>query len=343
MKAIQFKKHGGPDVLEYVEIDDLTPGRGEVVLRVRATSLNHLDLFVRRGIPGVKIPLPHVLGCDAAGEVLALGDGVTTLEKGRRVLLNPSVTCGQCEFCLHGDSSMCRTFNIFGEHRWGGYAEQLVVPVENLVPIPDGMSYEDAASVPLVFITAWRMLIDRGRLRPSEDILILGAAAGVGIAAIQIAKVAGARVFAAASSDEKLALCAELGADVLINYETENFVRRVHAETGKRGVDVVVDYIGKDTWVDSLRSLTRGGRVLTCGATTGYDPATDIRQIFYRQLEIIGSTTGSANDLNAALKLIFRGKMKPVIGKVFALKEAADAHRLMETRNALGKIVLRVD
>ncbi|MCZ6767356.1 MAG: zinc-binding dehydrogenase [bacterium] len=341
MKVIQFKKHGGPDVLEYVEIDDLTPGRGEVVLRVRATSLNHLDLFVRRGIPGVKIPLPHVPGCDAAGEVLALGDGVTTLEQGERVLLNPSVTCGQCEFCLRGDTSMCRTFNVFGEDRWGGYAEQMVVPAENLVPIPDDMSNEDAASVPLVFMTAWRMLIGRGRVRPSEDVLILGAAAGVGIAAIQIAKVAGARVFAAASSDEKLALCGELGADVLINYEAENFVRRVREETGKRGVDVVVDYVGKDTWVDSLRSLTRGGRLLTCGATTGYDPTTDIRQIFYRQLEIIGSTMGSANDLNAALTLISSRKMKPVVGKVFELKEAADAHRLMETRNALGKIVRR--
>ena len=238
---------------------------------------------------------------------------------------------------------MCRTFAMVGEHRWGAYAQHLVVPERNLVPIPDNMSYEDAASVPLVFQTAWRMLITRGRLRPAEDILILGAAAGVGIAAIQTAKVTGARVLAAASSEEKLALCAELGADVLINYKKDNFVKRVHEETGRRGVDVVVDYIGKDTWVDSLRSLARGGRLVTCGATTGYDPATDIRHIFYRQLEIIGSTTGSANDLNSALKLIFDREMKPVVGKVFDLKDASEAHRLMEDRDALGKIVLRVD
>jgi NADPH:quinone reductase-like Zn-dependent oxidoreductase len=212
----------------------------------------------------------------------------------------------------------------------------------NVIPVPDGITFEQAASIPLVFMTAWRMLITRGRLRPGEDVLILGASAGVGIAAIQIAKVAGARVFAAASTQEKLQLCRELGADILINYSREDFVSRVRTETGKRGVDVVIDYVGKETWVKSLRSLARGGRLLTCGATTGYDPQTDLRHIFYRQLQVIGSTMGSKNDLVAPLKLIQAGRMRPVVGAVYDLADAAAAHRAMEERRALGKIVIRV-
>ncbi|MDH3215622.1 MAG: zinc-binding dehydrogenase [Candidatus Krumholzibacteria bacterium] len=342
MRAIYFEKHGGPEVLEFGVLDDPCAGRGEVLIEVKATSLNHLDLFVRRGLPGIEIPLPHVPGCDASGVVADIGVGVTDFVVGDRVLVNPSLACGWCEYCIRGDASLCRSFGVIGEHRWGACAERLVVPQENVIKIPDTMSYDDAAAVPMVFVTAWRMLITRGELRASEDILIMGAAAGVGMACIQIAKISGARVFAAAGSAEKLELCRRLGADVLIDYRQEDVLQKIRRETSGRGVDVCVDYVGKDTWITSLRTLTKGGRLLTCGATTGYDPQTDLRHIFYRQLKVIGSTTGTRNDLLAALKLIFAGKMKPAIGQVFDLERTADAHRLMEARKVVGKVVIRL-
>ncbi len=342
MKAVYFKKHGGPEVLEVGELEAPAAGPGEVLIDVRATSLNHLDIFVRRGLPGIELPLPHVPGCDAAGRVAAIGDGVSDVAVGDRVLVNPSITCGRCEVCVRGDASMCRRLQIIGEHVWGGCAEKLVVPEDNVIKIPGHFSYEEAAAVPMVFVTAWRMLVTRGKLRPAEDVLILGAAAGVGSACIQIAKGAGARVIAAASSDDKLEFCRELGADVLINYKDEDFLERVREETGKRGVDICVDYVGKATWVKSLRSLAKGGRLLTCGATTGYDPPTDLRYIFYNQLEVIGSTTGTRNELLAPLQLLFRGAMKATIGRVLDLADTAEAHRLMEKREVLGKLVIRV-
>lgn len=340
MKAVFFDRQGGPDVLHYGDFTDPVPGPGEVLIDVKASSLNHLDLFVRRGLPG--IVLPHITGSDAAGIVAAAGDGVAGLRPGERVLVNPGLSCGKCEYCSRGDASMCRAFKILGEQVQGACCERLVVPSENVVPIPDRFSFTDAAAVPLVFVTAWRMLITRGRLRAGEDVLILGAAAGVGTACLQIAKAVGARVFACASSSEKLELCEKLGADVLIDYSREDFVKRVREETGKRGVDVCVDYVGKDTWVKSLQSLTKGGRLLTCGATTGYDPATDLRQIFFRQLDVIGSTMGSKADLLAALGFIFEGKMRPVVGAVVALENAAEGHRMLEARQVLGKVVIRV-
>ncbi len=340
MKAVFFDKHGGPEVLRYGDFEDPVPGPGEVLVDVRASSLNHLDLFVRRGLPGIL--LPHITGSDAAGIVVKTSGGTSGPRPGQRVLVHPALSCGKCEYCSRGDDSMCRSFKILGEQIQGACCEKLVVPAENVVAIPDSLSFTDAAAVPLVFVTAWRMLITRGRLRPGEDVLILGAAAGVGTACIQIAKAVGARVFACASTAEKLELCRILGADVLIDYSREDFVKRVREETGKRGVDVCVDYIGKDTWVKSLQSLTKGGRLLTCGATTGYDPATDLRQIFFRQLEVIGSTMGSKSDLLAALDGILEGKMRPVVGAVVDLENTAEAHRMMEGRKVLGKVVIRV-
>jgi NADPH:quinone reductase-like Zn-dependent oxidoreductase len=342
MRAIYFEKHGGPEVLTLGERPAPALGPGLVRVDVRAASLNHIDVFLRRGLPGLKLPLPHIPGCDASGVVSELGDGVQGLKTGDRVLMNPSLSCGRCEFCQRGDASMCTTYRLVGEHTSGTFCEQIVLPAENAIPFPESMSFETAASLPLVFVTAWRMLITRGRLRAGEDILIHGASAGVGIACIQIAKVAGARVFAAASTEEKLDLCRSLGADVLINAEKEDVARRVRDETARRGVDVVVDYVGKATWQKSLQSLSRGGRLVTCGATTGYNPEEDLRHIFYRQLEVIGSTMGSRNELMAPLKLIFEGRMRPVVGGVYDLKDTAEAHRLMEARNALGKIVIRV-
>jgi NADPH:quinone reductase-like Zn-dependent oxidoreductase len=342
MKAIFYERHGGPDVLRFADRPAPGVGPGTVRIDVHAASLNHIDLFLRRGLPGITIPLPHIPGCDAAGIVAEVGEGVDSVRVGDRVLVNPTVSCGKCEFCLRGDASMCLDYHLIGETVDGTCCEQIVVPAENVIVFPASMSFEEAASIPMVFVTAWRMLVTRARLRAGEDILILGAAAGVGIACIQIAKVAGARVFAAAGGAEKLALCRELGADVLIDYSKEDFARRIREETGKRGVDVVVDYVGKDTWAKSLRSLARGGRLVTCGATTGYNPEEDLRHIFFRQLEVIGSTMGSRNELVAPLKLIADGRMRPVVGAVFDLKDTAAAHVAMEERRALGKIVIRV-
>jgi NADPH:quinone reductase-like Zn-dependent oxidoreductase len=342
MQAIYFETHGGPDVLTLGERPAPALGAGMVRIDVRASSLNHIDLFLRRGLPGIKLELPHIPGCDASGVIAEVGTGVTDLKPGDRVLMNPSLTCGTCEFCQRGDVSMCIKFKLVGEHTRGACCEQIVLPAQNAIPFPDSMSFEDAASVPLVFVTAWRMLITRGRLRAGEDVLIHGASAGVGIACIQIAKVAGARVIAAASTDEKLDLCRELGADVLIHSEKEDVARRVRDLTGRRGVDVVVDYVGKATWQKSLQCLSRGGRLVTCGATTGYNPEEDLRHIFYRQLEVIGSTMGSRNELMAPLNLIFAGRMRPVVSAVYELKDTAEAHRVMEARKSLGKIVIRV-
>ena len=342
MKAIYYNAHGGPDVLKYGEVEEPEVRPGTVKIAVRAASLNHIDLWLRRGLPGIEIPFPHIPGSDAAGVVTEVGRGVTDVSPGDRVLMNPTISCGKCEFCLRGDATLCLSYQLIGETTSGTYCEYIVIPAQNAIPFPDHMSFEDAASLALVFVTAWRMLITRARLRPAEDVLVLGASAGVGIACIQVARVTGARVFAAASSQEKLDLCGELGADVLINYTKEDFSRRVREETNKRGVDVVVDYIGKDTWLKSLRSLARGGRLVTCGATTGYDPTTDLRHIFFRQLEIIGSTMGSRNELVASLKLIFAGRMRPDVSEVYDIAETARAHRALEERRALGKIVIRV-
>ena len=340
MKAIFFDRHGGPEVLQYGDFEDPVPGRGDVLIDVKAASVNHLDIFVRRGLPGIR--LPHITGSDASGVVSATGDGVTSTLPGERVLVNPSFSCGRCEFCLRGEVSMCRSFKILGEQIRGACCERLVVPEDNVVAIPDDCSFIDAAAVPLVFVTSWRMLVTRARVRPGETVLILGAASGVGTACIQIAKLAGARVLACAGGQEKLALCEELGADVMIDYTREDFSKRVREETGKRGVDVCVDYVGRDTWAKSLQSLATGGRLVTCGATTGYDAVTDLRHVFFRQLEVIGSTMGSKSELLSALRLIFAGKMRAVVGRVLDLRDTAEAHRMIEGRKVLGKIVIRV-
>ena len=342
MRAVYFEQHGGPEVLILGERPAPALGPGQVRMRVRAASLNHIDVFLRRGLPGIRLPLPHIPGCDAAGEILEIGEGVSGLKPGDRVLMNPSLSCGKCEFCQRGDVTMCVSYKLVGEHTDGTCCDEIALPAENAIPFPETMSFETAAALPLVFVTAWRMLITRARLRAGEDVLIHGAAAGVGVACIQIAKVAGARVFAVASSEEKLDLCRSLGADVLIHSEKEDVVKRVREATGRRGVDVVVDYVGKATWQRSLQCASRGGRVVTCGATTGYNPEEDLRHIFYRQLEVIGSTMGSRNELLAPLKLIFEGRMRPVVSAVYDLASLADAHRLMEARKVLGKIVIRV-
>lgn len=330
MKAVRVRAPGGLEALRLEEIPEPAPPPGWLTLDVKAASVNHLDVWVRKGLP--RTPYPITLGSDAAGIVR---------ETGERALLNPGLGCGTCESCARGEKPLCRDYRIFGEHRDGTQAEVLVAPRANLIPIPDGLSFEEAAAAPLVYLTAWRMLLVRGRLRAAEDVLIWGAAAGVGTACVQIARLAGARVIATASTPAKAAALAALGADVVIDASAEDVVARIKELTGKRGVDVVVDYVGKDTWGRSLRCLRSGGRLLTCGATSGHDPVEDLRQVFYRQLEIIGSTMGSDAELKDVLRLLFAGRLRPRIDAVLPLGEVAEAHRRLESRSACGKLVLR--
>jgi len=340
MKAVVFDQHGGPEVLQYRDVPDPSPAAGEVLIEVKAASINHIDIFLRRGMPGIKVSMPKIVGSDAAGIIRALGSGVSGLSAGQRVTINPGIACGRCEFCAAGFGSQCVSWAMLGENRDGSYAELLTVPAHIVLPIPDSVSFEEAAAAPLVFITAWSMMINKGNLRPGEDVLILGAGAGVGTAAIQIAKMVGCRVFVTASTHEKLHRAKQLGADFLINYAKEEFDKKIRDLTNKRGVDVVIDYIGADTWVRSLRSARRGGRVLTCGATTGFAPQTDLRQIFFRQVQVMGSTMGSPRDFLDVMRCVFRGQLKPVIDRVLPLAEARRAHELIEQRAVFGKIVL---
>jgi NADPH:quinone reductase-like Zn-dependent oxidoreductase len=329
MKVVRVHSPGGIDALKYEDAPEPTPGPGEVILEVKAVSVNHLDLWIRRGLPLQKYP--RILGSDAAGVVR---------ETGARVLLYPAESCGACEFCGSGDPSMCRQYRIWGEDKDGTDRQVLAVPEKSLIPIPESLGFEEAAAAPLVFLTAWRMMITRGRLRPSEDVLIWSAGAGVGTVCLQLAKRAGARVIATAGSEEKCAKLGALGADLVLNHSREDVPRRIREITQKRGVDLVVDYIGKETWPKSLQCLRRGGRLVTCGATSGYDPAEDLRQIFFRQLEILGCTMGNYKELQDALRLLFLGQVRPVIDSVLPMSEVAQAHLKLETRQAFGKIVL---
>jgi NADPH:quinone reductase-like Zn-dependent oxidoreductase len=329
MKALRVPAPGGPEVLRWEDVPDPTPGPGQVTVEIKAASVNHLDIWVRKGLPG--IAYPRILGCDAAGIVR---------ETGQRVLVNPATSCGTCEFCASGEKPLCRDYTIRGEHEDGTDAQLLCVPRANVIAIPDALSFEIAAAAPLVYLTAWRLVITRGRLQPSEDVLIWSAGAGVGTACLQLARRAGARVIATASTDEKAAKLKDLGADLVLNHAREDVVKRVREITGKRGVDLVVDYIGKETWTRSLACLRRGGRLVTCGATSGHDPAEDLRHVFYRQLEIIGCTMGNDKELEDVLRLVFRGEVRPVIDSVLPMKDGAEAHRRLESRQAFGKIVL---
>ena len=340
MKAIRFHQHGDPSVLKLEDAPDPVCADDGVVLEIKAASVNHLDLWVRRGLPGVKIPLPRIPGADAAGVLKSVGRNVTALKPGQRVLLWPQTSCGQCESCGDGNNSMCRDWEIFGEHCDGTYAQFIAAPAHAVMPIPDGIDFVTAAAPGLTFLTAWRLTVTRGRLRAGEDVLIHGVGAGVGTVCLQIAKMVGARAIVTASSDEKLEKAKALGADVCINYAKDDWPKKIREVTAKRGVDLVVDYIGKETWSKSLMALRRGGRLTTCGATTGYDPVEDIRQIFYRQLEIIGCTMGSNKEFHDVMRCFFQGRLKPVIDSVLPLKDAAEAHARIESRKVFGKVML---
>ncbi len=341
MKAVAFYEHGGPEVLRYVDLPEPEISGGDVLIGVKASALNHLDIFVRKGWRGLDLTLPHVPGADGAGVVEEVGEEVQGLRRGDPVVINPGLNCGECEFCLQGEDSLCVRYSILGEHTNGTYAELVKVPARNVLPMKEGFPFEEAAAIPLVFMTAWRMLVDRAQLQPGEDVLILGAGGGVASAAIQIAKALGARVFATSSSEEKLKRAREIGADVVMNYREEPFEKVVWEASGKRGVDVVVETVGQATWKKSLRSLAKNGRLVTCGATTGPMGETDIRTIFWRQLRILGSTMGTRAGLEEVFRLVWEGRLRAQVHAVLPLEEARDAQELLERGEQFGKVVLR--
>ena len=342
MKAIIFHQHGAPEVLKYKDAPEPSIRPNEVIVRVKACALNHLDLWVRRGIPGVPIPLPHIPGSDVSGEIVQIGADVTVARVGQKVVLAPGVTCGKCAACISGQDNRCRQFTNLGYLIDGGCAEFVRAPEVNCLPYPENLSFEEAASIPLVFQTAWHMLVARAELQPGEDILVLGAGSGVGSAAIQIAKFLGARVLATASTDEKLQKAKQLGADHFINHKTQKIRDEVHRITNKRGVDIVFEHVGTATWDDSLASLAAGGRLVTCGATTGYDAKVDLRFLFSRQLSLLGSYMGTKSELRTVMQLVATGRLKPIVDRVFPLAEAAAAHAYLESSSQFGKVVLRI-
>ncbi len=340
MRAVVFHQHGEPDVLRYTEVAEPKIDSSDVLIRVRACALNHLDLWVRRGLPGISIPLPHIPGSDIAGEVARVGEHVSRVKVGQKVLLAPGISCGQCPQCLAGRDNLCRRYTLFGYMVDGGCAEFVKSPEVNVIPIPGDLTFQEAAAVPLVFLTAWHMLITRANLRPGEDLLVLGAGSGVGSAAVQIGKLLGARVIATAGSDAKLARARELGADECINHSKQKIAEEVKRLTDRRGVDVVFEHVGTATWEASVLSLAPNGRLVTCGATTGYQAHVDIRYLFSRHLSILGSYMGSKAELYEVLNLIGQRKLRAVIDRTMPLSECDRAHELMERREQFGKIVL---
>ncbi len=340
MKSVIFNQHGGPEVLHYTDAPDPKPKANEVLVEVRACALNHLDVWVRGGLPGIQISLPHILGNDIAGVVREVGELVTWVNAGDEVMLQPGVSCGHCAECLAGRDNLCPEYDILGYRRAGGYAELVTAPAVNVIAKPKGLSWEEAAAVPLVTVTAWHMLVTRANVQPGENVLIHAAGSGVGSIGIQLAKLRGARVIATAGSEEKLARARELGADEVVDYTKSDWPKEVKRLTNRRGVDVVFEHTGADTWPGSLASLRNSGRLVTCGATSGFDAHTDLRQVFYRQLSILGSFMGSKAELLAALPFIESGAIRPIVDRTLPLAEARRAHELMEDRAQFGKLVL---
>ncbi len=358
MRAVILHAHGGPEVLRHEEFPDPTPAPDEVLVRVRACGINNLDTQIRRGIPGVAIDFPHILGCDVTGEVDSIGEGAMAaraarsgtasvgalgpLAVGDRVIVAPGAGCGRCAACDAGDESACLRYAMLGYQRQGGYAERVRVPAASVVQVSDRWSPEEWASAPLVFLTAWHMLVGRARLRAGETVLVHAAGSGVGIAAIQIAKRAGGRVIATAGSEAKLEKAKALGADAGVLYTGEGWHKEARRLAGGEGVDVVVEHTGAETWLGSLASLARRGRLVTCGATSGPQVAIDIRHLFAKQLSLLGSYVGSRRELLDVLALLERGDVRPVVDTVFPLAEARAAHEKVASRALFGKIVLRV-
>lgn len=331
MKAIRIHAHGGPEVLKIDEIDVPKLLPEHALVRVKATAMNHMDLWVRKGLPGVKIPLPIILGCEGSGVVEGTGE---------EVVIAPSTSCGVCEACLSGNDHYCREYKIYGEHRDGTECEYMLVPACNLLPKPKNLSFEEAAALPLAFLTAWQMLVDRAQVRSGQTVLVMAAASGVSSAGVQIAKLFGARVIATASDESKFPKIQALGADHLINHRTQDIAEEVKRLTDRRGVDIVFDHVGAAVWEKCLKSLAFGGRLVTCGATTGYDVKVDLRHIFIKQQQILGSTMGPKASLFRILRLVSEGRLSPVLDRVFPFSQAPEAHHYLEQGSQMGKVVL---
>jgi len=342
MNAVVFHEHGGPGKLQYQEMPMPTIGVDEVLVRVKACALNHLDIWIRQGSPAYPMPLPHILGSDISGVVHQIGSHVEGVAEGERVYVSPGVGCGRCEHCWAGRDNMCRSYGLIGAMCHGGYAEYVKVPARNVFPVPGALSFEQAAAFPLVSVTAWHMLFGLAAVQPGEDVLIMGAGSGVGHMAIQMAKLAGARVLTTVGSDDKIAKAKTLGADEVINHIREQVNQRVRELTHRRGVDVVIEHIGPEVWGQCVDSLAKGGRLVTCGATTGAEVKLDLRYVYSRQLTIRGSYMGSQSELLKAAQLVGQGRLQPVIDRTFPLSEAKAAQEYLLNRKFFGKIVLSV-
>lgn len=340
MKAAYIREHGGPEVLEVGQLPDPSAGPGEVVVDVGAAALNHLDLWVRRGLPGLDVQMPHVGGSDAAGTVADVGEGVEGWEPGDRVVVNPGQWCGRCEWCARGEHSLCESYRIMGEHVDGAAAEKVRVPADSLYPLPEDVPFEEAAGVALVFQTAWRGLVVRAGLRPGETVLITGGSGGVSTAAIQIAALAGARVLAVTSGPENVERVRALGAEIVIDRLEEDFSKAAYEATGRRGVDVILDSVGEAMWNGCVRALARDGRLVTYGATTGSAGQQDIRRMFWKQVRIIGTTMAGRGEFEKVMDLVFSGRLRPVVDVVWPLERIADAHARMEEGESFGKVIL---
>jgi NADPH:quinone reductase-like Zn-dependent oxidoreductase len=339
VKAALYHEYGSPDVLKYEEVDPIPVGRSDVLVKVRATSVNWFDIIGRKGEYRPNLRFPHIPGGDIAGEVAEIGSDVTNVKVGDPVVVYATVGCGHCEACRRGEPNVCLHYKYYGSALWGGYAQYCTVRAQNLLPLYKGMDFAQCAATNITFLTAWHKLA-RANIRAGEDILIHAVGSGIGLAALQIAKLHGLRVIGTAGTDEKCGKGLELGADHMINYKKQNFREEVRRLTGKRGVDVVFEHIGKDVWEDSVMSLTRFGRLVTCGASSGYTVSMNVAHIWHKQLTIIGSNHGTMNELATIVKLLEAGKLRPVIGAKLPLKDAAEAHRLAESRGIFGKIVL---
>ena len=338
MKAVRIHEFGGPEVLRFEDVPEPQLRKDQVLVKVKAVALNHLDLFIRKGLPGIK--LPHINGSDVSGDIAQVGEYITDLKVGQRVLLAPMTFCGVCAACTRGEQNFCPQFSVLGYLNDGGNAEYIAVPRVNVLPVSDELTYDEAASVPLVFLTAWHMLVSRCHLRPGQTVLVLGGGSGVGSAAIQISKMFDATVIATAGDEAKLDQSRELGADHVINHYQQKIGDEVKKITNKAMCDIVFEHVGKATWTESMKSLKPGGSLVTCGATTGPEASFDIRFLFARQLSFLGSFMGTMGDFHEVMKHIFSGKLKAVVDKSFPLREARAAHERLEKSEQFGKVIL---
>ena len=340
MKAVVFERVGGPEVLEVREVPEPGIRPDEALIEVKACGINHLDLWVRSGLRGLDIQMPHILGNDIVGVVAGVGEAVRHLKPGDHVLVCPTVSCGVCPACHAGDDHLCRDYDVLGRKRNGGYAERVSVPAVNCLPYPENLKWEEAAAVPLVFLTAWHMLVGRAQIKAGEDVLIIGASSGVGSAAIQIARMLGARVIATAGSAAKLERARSLGAHEVIDHSSGDIAAGVRALTGKKGVEVVFEHVGGPVFERAVTALARGGRLVTCGATAGSTVSLDLNLLFGRHLALLGSWMGRRAELIEVLKFVRDGRLKPVVDSVLPLAEARRAHERIEARQHFGKVVL---